>query len=270
MTGGACAACPSRTSWKAGAAPPGPVSDPAQSVLVNALVPTYAAMSIASLTPQAETLAMPMNHASTALPSAVMSGCANCHVGTATGSYYPGKLHASLANLGLLQPAACLDCPANTRPSGILTAAVAALPSGVKFDHGASVALGDCVSCHTSSSSWTGGKFHLQGGSTPSSCVSCHEGERPTSTANWKSTTYSSAPFDYATHGDGLDCASCHTGSGTGVWGGTQNWVGGRFGHAASSIAGTTCIACHATQRPDLVLGEATAASLLPGNFDHA
>ena len=100
MNGSDCAACHSRTIWKADAAPPGPVSDPAQSVLVNALVPTYAAMSIASLTPQAETLAMPMNHASTALPSAVMSGCANCHVGTATGSYYPGKLHASLANLG--------------------------------------------------------------------------------------------------------------------------------------------------------------------------
>src|SRR5256885_2117871 len=362
MNGSDCAACHSRTNWQAGAAPPGPVSDPAQSVLVNALVPTYAATSIASLTPQAETLAMPMNHASTALPSAVMSGCANCHVITGAGSYYPGKLHAALANLGLAQPAACLDCHstsvpvgfvgpiatsparvppsgemkhgavawangaptntlatpvecslchaapqasgghwstsksartpavfhaalsaaaqpqpgscidchANTRPSGILAAAVAALPSGVMFDHGASVALGECVSCHTSISSWTGGKFHLQGGSTPSSCVSCHEGERPTSTANWQSTTYSSAPFDYATHGDGLDCASCHTGPGTGAWGGTQNWVGGRFGHAASSIAGMTCIACHATQRPDLVLGEATAASLLPGNFDHA
>src|SRR5712691_9420896 len=368
MSGNDCAACHSRTSWQAGAAPAGPVSDPARNLLVNVLVPTYAATSIASFTPQAQTLAMPMNHASTALPAAVMSGCANCHVLTGTGSYYPGKLHASLADLGLPQPdtcldchstsmpvgfvgptatsparvppsgemkhgavewadgapttalaapvecglchvapqasaghwstpksagttavfhaalsaagqpqpSSCIDCHANTRPSGLLTAALAALPSGVRFDHGASVALGDCVSCHTSSSSWTGGKFHLQGSGTPSSCDSCHEGERPTSTANWKSTTYSSAPFDYGgnafgnTHGDGLDCVACHTGPGTGSWGGTQNWVGGSFAHAVSSIAGTTCIACHATQRPDLVLGQATAASLLPGNFDHA
>src|SRR6267142_66833 len=368
MNGHDCAACHSRTYWQAGAAPAGSTSDPARNVLVNALMPTYTGTSIESFTPQAETLAMPMNHSRAGPPPAMMSGCANCHVATGTNSYYPGKLHASLAALGLPQPGTCLDCHstsmpvgfvgptatsparippsgemkhdavawangapttapaapvecglchaapqasaghwsasksagttavfhaalsaaaqpqpgscvdchANTRPSGVLTAAVAALPSGVKFDHGASVALGDCATCHTSSSSWTGGKFHLQGGSAPSSCVSCHAGERPTSTANWKSTTWSRSPFDYGgntlgnTHGDGLECASCHAGPGTGAWGGTPNWVGGSFGHAASSVAGTTCVACHATQRPDLVLGEATAASLLPGNFDHA
>ncbi|HMC70912.1 MAG TPA: hypothetical protein VKJ07_17275, partial [Mycobacteriales bacterium] len=181
------------------------------------------------------------------------------------------KFHASVG----AQPSSCLDCHANSRPA-LLTSANAALPAGVGFDH--STAMGECTTCHVSGSltSWAGGKFHLAGSATPASCVSCHEGERPTSTANWKSTTWSRAPFDYGgntlgkTHGAGLDCASCHAGPGTGAWGSTQNWVGGNFVHAASSIAGTTCIACHATQRPDLVLGQAKAASLLPGNFDHA
>src|SRR5262249_35434479 len=119
---------------------------------------------------------------------------------------------------------------------------------------------------HTSSSSWTGGKFHLQGDRTPSSCVSCHEGERPTSTAGWKSTAYSSAPFDYATHGAGLDCVSCHAGPGTGAWGGTQDWVGGSFAHGAGTPAASTCIACHSSQRPDL---NGVQPSQLAG-FDHS
>src|SRR6267142_2320981 len=359
MNGYDCAACHSRTYWQAGAAPAGSTSDPARNVLVNALMPTYTGTSIESFTPQAQTLAMPMSHTSTALPSAVMSGCANCHVITRNGSYYPGKLHASLASLGLAQPDACLechstsmpvgfvgptatspvrvppsgemkhdavvwakgaptttpaapvecglchaapqassgrwsasksggttavfhaslsaaaqpqpgscvDCHANTRPSGVLTAAVAALPSGVKFDHGASVALGDCVSCHASSSTWTGGKFHLAGGATPTNCASCHEGERPTSTAGWVNATYQTSPFDYATHGAGLDCASCHAGPGTGAWGSTQNWVSGSFAHGAGTPSAMTCVACHSWQRPDL---NGVQPSQLPGSFDHA
>jgi len=71
------------------------------------------------------------------------------------------------------------------------------------------------------------------------------------------------------THGAGQDCAVCHSGPGTGAWGGTQNWVGGHFLHGASTISGNTCIACHSSQRPDLQPGatEAGMAALL--NFDH-
>src|SRR5205823_7056420 len=81
--------------------------------------------------------------------------------------------------------------------------------------------------------------------------------------------------FDYVTnaagipHGAGQDCVNCHAGPGTGAWGGTQNWAAGSFSHEASLVAGSTCIACHSTQRPDRVLGQAAAAALLPGNFDH-
>jgi hypothetical protein len=209
----------------------------------------------------------------------VTQDCAKCHLpplqaaagawGVGRSGAAPALYHSSLA----AAPSSCIDCHANTRPSAVLTSAGAALPLGVQFDHTASVALADCVSCHASSSSWTGGKFHLQGGTTPSSCISCHEGERPTSTANWKSTTYSSAPFDYGgnphgnTHGDGLDCVSCHTGPGTGAWGGTQNWVGGSFAHAVGTPAASTCIACHSSQRPDL---NGVQPSQLPGSFDHS
>src|SRR5262249_28758592 len=69
------------------------------------------------------------------------------------------------------------------------------------------------------------------------------------------------------THGDGLDCASCHNGPGTGAWGGTQNWVGGSFAHAAGTPAANTCIACHATQRPDL---NGVPPTRLAASFDHS
>ncbi len=83
------------------------------------------------------------------------------------------------------------------------------------------------------------GQFHAPGSATPSTCLPCHAGERPTSTAGWTSTTYKNSPFDYVTnaagiaHGDGQDCATCHAGPGTGAWGGTQNWSGGHFAHGS-------------------------------------
>ena len=206
------------------------------------------------------------NGARTTTP-AVPQECSLCHrappasAGWATSL----KFHASVG----AQPASCLDCHANSRPA-LLTSVNAALPAGVQFDHSAGAALGECATCHTGSfTSWSGGKFHLAGSATPSSCLPCHEGERPTSTAGWTSATYPDFPFDYGTHGSGLDCETCHAGPGNGSWGGTQNWVGGNFSHAPSSL-GATCLACHATQRPDLVLGQTAAAALLPGRFDHA
>src|SRR5262249_58743251 len=125
-----------------------------------------------------------------------------------------------------------------------------AVPPGRGADHPRRGARADGVPSPVSGSSGTGGKFHLQGGATPASCVSCHESERPASTANWKSTTYQTSPFDYGgnalgnTHGDGLDCVSCHAGPGTGAWGSTQNWVGGSFAHGAATPSASTCVAC--------------------------
>ncbi len=374
-TGGAdCSACHQTDKWKgANGAPAQLVWDHSRDVTVAELIPTYAGTSIASLTPQTETLAMAMNHASADIASATLASCAACHVGAAAGAYFPGTLHSALSNLtspqptqcgschtvmpkgfvgpkatnpvrtpasgemkhdavawvggapsstaivpadcgvchaapssqststwaagragtspalyhsslasaGQGQPSSCVDCHANSRPSGILTSTGTSLPTGVTFDHDSAEALGDCAGCHAKSAmapfaSWSGGRYHLAGSTSPTTCQSCHAAQRPVNDTGWVSTTYKKSPFDYGTnvnnitHGDGQDCALCHTGPGTGAWGANPNWVGGNFKHGPTTISGTTCIACHASQRPDLQPGAnpATVATLL--GFDHA
>ena len=365
-----CYSCHARGT-AGGAVPSGVISDPARDLTVNAQIPSYVDTSISSLSPQTETLPMPMDHATTQVDATAFASCGNCHVNAGAGAFYPGNLHSSLANLNLAQPSACtdchasskpigfvgptatdparspasgemkhdavlwsnglptaasavpqdcavchtapsksmsatwatdqagttparfhasltkadlpqpascVDCHANSRPNGILTVS----PTNLIFDHTAPAALADCASCHQSTSSaaqwtsWAGGKFHLAGDAAPASCLPCHAAERPTTTSNWMSTTYTSSPFDYVpntqgiTHGAGQDCAVCHAGPGTGAWGGTQNWIGGHFAHGASTISSNMCIACHSTQRPDLQPGATAAAMAALLNFDHS
>jgi cytochrome c551/c552 len=363
-----CYSCHAR-GRSGGAVPSGLISDPARDLTINAQIPSYLDTSIARLSPQAETLPMPMDHASTRVDATAFASCGNCHLNG--GAFYPGDLHSSLANLNLAQPSACtdchasskptgfvgptatnparspasgemkhdavlwsnglptpasavpqdcavchvapskgmtatwgtnqagttparfhaslttgdvpqpascVDCHANSRPSAVLTSANSTMAGGLAFDHTRGLALSDCVSCHVNPSaaatqwtSWSQGKFHLPGSASPATCLPCHAGERPVSTTGWVSTTYQNSPFDYGTnssgitHGDGQDCATCHRGPGTGVWGVTQNWVGGYFTHGAATISGTTCGACHMSQRPTTVVTP-------PGGpaFDHS
>lgn len=169
--------------------------------------------------------------------------------------------HASLTAAGRAQPQGCLDCHANTRPIAPVVTA------GLTFDH--STALGECSTCHRSTTQWSGGQFHFVGAPAPASCLPCHAGDRPTSTTGWMG-NFLTRPFDAVTnvngvtHGADQDCAVCHPGPGTGAWGINQNWRGGTFSHAATTIASTTCIACHTTQRPDLLVPPADAG------YDHA
>jgi len=221
----------------------------------------------------------------------VPKDCGICHASPshtldatwATGSNgaSPAVFHPALDAAGSPQPSSCIDCHANTRPTGILTSANSAVPAGLKFDHAAAAAQQDCSSCHlqarmTGWSSWAPGTFHAAGSTTPATCLPCHESERPTSTAGWTNQSYKKSPFDYVTnamgtsHGGGQDCAGCHDGPGTGTWGGTQNWAAGRFSHAPTTIAATTCIACHTTQRPDVQPGTTAAAAATAIGFDHA
>ncbi|HET6147127.1 MAG TPA: hypothetical protein VFH68_06310, partial [Polyangia bacterium] len=208
--------------------------------------------------------------------AAAQSTWASSKTGGATAQY-----HAALTAAGLAQPVSCLDCHASSRPAQVLNSGNAALAAGVQLDHGAPDLQGDCAGCHvtgaaTQWSSWRSARFHLAGGANPTTCLPCHAGERPTSTAAWTSASYKTSPFDYltnaagATHGDGQDCALCHGGPGTGAWGGTQNWVGGRFTHGAQTVARETCIACHSTQRPDLQPGTTAATMATALGFDHA
>ncbi len=214
--------------------------------------------------------------------SAVPYDCSVCHQSpskalvatwaTNQSGTTPALFHSSLTAAKLPQPTSCVDCHANSRPVGLLTSANASMPAGLQFDHGGAAALGDCASCHTGSAttwtSWSQGKFHLAGSATPTTCLPCHAGERPTTTTGWVDTTYQSSPFDYLTnasgitHGAGQDCALCHKGPGTGAWGSTQNWARGSFTHGPRTISGTTCVACHITQRPMTVI--------TPPGFDHS
>ncbi len=351
-------------------APGGTFTDPEHNLTVNALIPTYSATTIVSLSPEAQVLPMRMNHQTTQVDAAAFSDCVNCHSNLSSGgSYFPGLFHSSLANLKLAspsacsdchsdtmpkgfvgslataparspasgemkhdavvwdngtpgttgivgkecqvchasptqsadatwasgiagatsvkfhasleaatapQPSSCVDCHANSRPNANLTAANATLPAAVSFDHAASTALGDCKSCHSKTNSWSAGKFHYPGSTTPATCVGCHQGQRPSSNAGWLSTTYAASPFDYGTnaqgitHGKGLDCVTCHAGPGTGAWGVNQNWIGGKFLHGAKSASATNCIACHSTQRPDLQSGATAAAVATLLGFDHS
>ncbi len=218
----------------------------------------------------------------------VTQDCATCHKApddSNDGTWVVGldggvpTLHASLTARGLSQPATCLDCHANTRPAfsdgGVLTAANSSLPAGLAFDHQTSSALGECTSCHTGTAVWSGGKFHATAGK-PANCNQCHEGERPTTTTAWASTTWKKSPFDTVEnssgigHGGDQDCATCHQS--------TSTWVGGNFTHGPMTLSASTCIACHTTQRPDLALSAtmtpAQVADLLKDSsdagFDHA
>src|SRR2546426_3573255 len=229
------------------------------------------------------------NNAGPTTVSAVPYDCAVCHQApskalvatwaTNRAGTTPALFHASLTAAMQPQPASCVDCHANSRPNALLSSANSSIAAGLKFDHTAAAALGDCGSCHVNASaaatqwtSWSQAKFHLPGSASPATCLPCHDAERPVSNTGWVSTTYQSSPFDYGTnssgitHGDGQDCASCHRGPGTGIWGSTQNWVAGNFPHGRTTISGTTCIACHVSQRPT------TLVTPLGGGvaFDHS
>jgi hypothetical protein len=160
--------------------------------------------------------------------------------------------HAAVTAAGKPQPTSCLDCHANSRPTGTLTGTTATLPPGLSFDHTLAETLDNCGGCHASTSTWTGGRFHLPGAAVPTTCASCHEARRPTTTVGWQSTTYTKSPFDYVgagtvDHGAGEDCAVCHSSS-------TSTWVGGRFPHGPTSVAANSCLTCHTTQRPTAVV----------------
>jgi len=228
------------------------------------------------------------NNAGPTTVSAVPYDCAVCHEppskslvatwATNQAGTTPALFHASLTAAMQPQPKSCVDCHANSRPNAILTSANSSMVAGLTFDHTAGAAMGDCGSCHVNASatatqwtSWSQGKFHPPGSASPATCLPCHDGERPVSNTGWVSTTYKSSPFDYGTntsgamHGDGLDCATCHRGPGTGVWGSTQNWVAGNFTHGPATISRTTCVACHDSQRPSTVI---TPLNGTP--FDHS
>lgn len=180
----------------------------------------------------------------------INSDCATCHKQPGT-AWKNTVYHQSLVAAGLSQPSSCLDCHANSRPVGPVPLNPA--PGSTQFDHSNLGGNGDCITCHTSQTSWQGGLFHAAN-SKPASCISCHESSRPNSTTGfigWNANT----PFDIATHGKPFDCVTCH--SATTQFTAKTNWNGGFFTHTTSL---TTCVSCHTSQRPTMIVS----------GFDHS
>ncbi len=196
--------------------------------------------------------------------------CSTCHVApsilSAANWKTDANFHAALNASAQPQPTSCLDCHANSRRGPQeFTSANAALPPGVGINHFGAVWLGDCASCHSpgatiDAGSWRGGEFHLATTPTPPTCLPCHARERPT----FDDGGLRDPPFDFAgstgiPHGAGQDCALCHR---------PRDWTTGYFLHGPTTIAGTTCVVCHSTQRPQVPVSN--PSWLDGGVFNHA
>lgn len=271
-----CGACHNTSSWKDAGSAPNNAHDPAKDRVVDVLIPTWAGTSITRVTPLAQTRSMPMNHATTQVSAAALALCTNCHEGATAGDYYPGVLHSSLANLKLPQPTACSDCHLGSAPSGFvgpLAANPARTPPSGEMRHEAVQWLNgapgvvkavpfDCGVCHPSpnellANPFTSGRdgggspdFHPSlrlGGKPPaSSCIDCHANTRPSLVV----TGPQGILFDHTDPSAQGDCVGCHAASGAT----NASWAGGVF-HAIGSATPSTCLPCHAAERPTTTTG---------------
>ncbi|MDP1920442.1 MAG: hypothetical protein Q8L14_29630 [Myxococcales bacterium] len=251
---GACYAC--HRDGSAANAPnvSGLTSDPGQNVSVTALVPTFSATTIVSVTAEEQSLPMPMNHA------VVTGACSSCHANVELSNFYPGQLHASLLTLDREQPTTCAECHASSAPVGFVgpIAASRSPPSGeMKHDAVAWVAgapstmalvTADCSTCHvapskSSAANWaTRASFHaaLQG-AQPGSCLDCHANTRPGGLNASNAALPRGLVIDHRAPIWLGDCVSCHAA-------GFTSWAGGTFHRGAAPPS--ACLPCHAGERP--------------------
>lgn len=207
----------------------------------------------------------------------VQNDCSICHAvptssSPSVGNGWSGaQYHNALNIAGLAQPTSCIDCHANSRIASTVNGTL------TNFNHSTvPEGMGDCVSCHTSKTAWSGGVFHnttINAGLT--SCNNCHNSQRPTTSNAINSngtvtnafTAYNSAvkPFDLNTHGDGQECNICHSPTSFSTM---ASWTGGQF-HKSSNPASalTTCVSCHSTQKPSGLVGPNTYVT--PQAFSH-
>lgn len=268
MGGADCGACHDTDDWEGASSVPRSAFDPRKSLSVDALIPRYSGTSIASLTPNSETLNMTMNHGAKSIGAGVLAVCSNCHEGAASGVYYPGLMHSSLVNLGVPQPTRCLDCHGQSSPTGFVgdTDSTRSPPSGgmkhdaVTWVNGAPTTTKllnvDCSVCHQApndqvAASWkfefgrldAGALVHASltaaGLPQPESCLDCHANSRPTGVV-----TSGSLTFDHRTAMGA--CGDCHKS--------TERWSGGQY-HVTGSATPNTCLPCHETERPTSTTG---------------
>jgi hypothetical protein len=240
-------------------------TDPAHDVAVSALVPTWSATSIVSVTQANQSLPMHFTHRSAQIPAAAKGKCASCHADAEIGNFYPGQFHGSLDALVLPQPAACSDCHAADSPLGFVgppTSTPPRTPQTGEMKHdavawagnaptGTAIVTADCSTCHVppagkSPARWqTDARFHPA--VTPGSCLDCHANTRPGVLDSTNAAVPPKVKFD---HGGPVwlgDCSTCHTA-------GFASWAGGKF-HLAGQAAPASCLPCHAGERPTAVDG---------------
>jgi hypothetical protein len=296
-TGGAdCSGCHVTTNWKgAKGAPATDTHDPANDLVVRALIPTYAGTSMTALAPRNETFSMSMNHSSADVPGAAFSACANCHPSAGTSALFPGNLHASLTNLMLAQPTTCASCHADAVPVGFVgptATSPARTPASGEMKHDAvawangaptttKVVPAECGVCHgnpalnaqagwaTSTAGATPARYHAPLDAAkmaqPTSCLDCHANSRPAGILTSASAKVPAGMmFDHGSAAALGDCASCHAGAGPTRW---TSWSGGKF-HLAGNAAPSTCLPCHAGETPTSTAGW-TSTTYKTSPFDY-
>lgn len=175
----------------------------------------------------------------------VLNDCKLCHLQNSGSTWAGAKYHASLIAGGVDQPSSCLDCHANSVPTGVVGTS--------QFDHSLN-ATGDCVSCHASPTTWAGASGmpasihllaptgslrptltinHPQMGSNVT-CSSCHSGGTFTLVKG----------FDHSLMPSGSACVYCHQSGQRNVLS-TVNLAKKSNGHEGSNLNTSDCISCH-------------------------
>ncbi len=173
--------------------------------------------------------------------------CGNCHLWT------PSKIGVAFSN-GVFnhvpQPPACLTCH---------TAAQQPMGSVNGFNHQTSASGVDCVGCHTAAPSNVGRSWQTATFShspTPSTCANCHAQDSLFNSmqnviTNQMNHTYSGMP---------TDCVSCHLNTSSAS--GFASWIAEGVANGSSTSSSsygifhanvpnvTTCVVCHANERP--------------------
>lgn len=265
-----CGAChTSTTDWKEVSAAPNDRFDPLRSVQVDALSPIWTGPVIDAVSPDPQTVHMTMNHSATSVDTNVMSTCSNCHAQADQGQYYPGVFHWSLLDLAAPQPTRCSECHAGSIPRGFVGPVDSArTPASGPMRHDAVVwangaptttriVTWECVTCHVPPDDPTepqwffdsmltdGGTPHFHasltaaGEAQPTSCIDCHANTRPRG-----SVTSAAVTFDHSAELG--DCVSCHVSF--------TAWSGGVY-HRAGAPTPSTCLPCHASERPTSTTG---------------
>jgi hypothetical protein len=265
-----CGGCHVTTSWKGASAAPNGSSDRSKDLALTGLMPSFQGTTIVRVTPQPQTLKMPMNHQTVTVDAGVLTTCGACHQDANTGVYLPGLFHSALLNLSLPPPTRCNECHGTLSvPVGFVGPMVAGrVPATGGMRHDAVIWVNgaptitpmvtqDCAVCHQApndtTSAWTVGLdggavlFHAPlaaaGQAALSSCIDCHANSRPTlPLTSAAAAVPPGMTFDHTAGAAGTDnCAGCHAS--------TRAWSGGVY-HQPGAAAPASCLPCHGAERP--------------------